>query len=129
MDPLAEQLQQRVLLLGRASRCLTKEELEEARCTAILAKEHLQHEAFRFAKEADLAPVLLLYQGDGTPQLVRHRSVSQVTEHRSVTREGGDNKEFFCQAAFVLRDGDGDGRQLQHRMVVCEPRALSGKTS
>ena len=61
MDPLAEQLQQRVLLLGRASRCLTKEELEEARCTAILAKEHLQHEAFRFAKEADfvVAPLHL----------------------------------------------------------------------
>lgn len=126
MASVADTLRDRILYLCRASRCLTKAELDEVVCTGQLAKEFLLEQAYGFVRSAGTAPVLLQYQGDGTPQLVRHRCVSQVTSHRVVVREGGAGKEFFCQAAFLVMDLD---QQLRHRMVVCEPRVLDGKTN
>jgi hypothetical protein len=77
---MAMALVERIRELSRASRPLTKKEVDEVVRLGELAKDVLRESAERLVRNAGPAPVLFQYQGDGTPQLVRQR-MSRSWDH------------------------------------------------
>jgi hypothetical protein len=116
----------RVEFLAKASRCLTKDEVDEVTLIGEVAKDLLQQRAQSFVLACGHRAVLYQYQGDGTPMLVRHRTGTKVG-HKSIVHDAGSGREFLCQAAFLLSESE-LGEPISHA-ILHEPRILDGKTS
>ena len=117
----------RIRELARASRPLSTAEVEEAVRIGELTEDVLRDACHRLLRRSGTRPVLYQYQGDGTPQLVRRRTVASVGPHRRLVREGGSGTEFLCQIAFFLTESQ-IGEPIA-QVLLSEPRVMGGKTS
>ena len=123
----AASLAREIAALSQASRCLTKDEVERVLVLGELGKEVCRERCMRLLQEAGPRVVLMQYQGDGTPQLVRRRHSVQMSEGKQVVSDGGSGCEFLCQIAFL--SAESAAGEILTAAVVHEPRVLDGKTS
>ena len=115
----------RVRELGKASRCLSKQEVAECQKLAEIIKTHMLTSAKDVIASSGMAPILLVYQSDPTPLRTKVIFTSKDDSGAQVRRSGFQCHEYLLQCGFMATGGPGPGPSQW--AILAEPISVPNK--